>query len=215
MEYTQEFETFWRNYPKRWNRSSHRYYKVGKWEAFQAWKRLSQKDRNDILIKVKYMKDGEFVLDAYRWLKKRRFDDMEIRKPRRKEVVKPIERIISPEEEAERTEKGRKWKVKYDKYVKRLFEMTIGLLQLNLFIPQANSLKSKRRILKSLKDKIRHKFNVSVAEIDSLDKWQKQTLAIACVNSDKRLANSILSKIVNLIDAQHGVELVDYGIEFY
>ena len=92
--------------------------------------------------------------------------------------------------------------------------MTVGLLQLNLFIPQAGSLKSKRQILKGLKDKLRHKFNVSIAEVDYLDKWQRQTLAVACVNSDKRLVNSILSKVVNLVDGQHALELVDYTIEF-
>ncbi|MBL7084866.1 MAG: DUF503 domain-containing protein [Candidatus Omnitrophica bacterium] len=93
--------------------------------------------------------------------------------------------------------------------------MTIGVLQLNLFIPQANSLKSKRQTLKSLKDKIRHKFNVSVAEIDAQDKWQRAMLAVACVNSDKRLVNSVLSKAVNLVEAQHSVDLVDYTIEIY
>lgn len=93
--------------------------------------------------------------------------------------------------------------------------MNIGLLQLELFIPQANSLKSKRQVLRSLKDKIRHKFNVSVAEVANLDKWQRQTIAIACLNSDKRLINSLLSKIVNLTDRQAAIELVDYTIEFF
>ena len=93
--------------------------------------------------------------------------------------------------------------------------MTIGVLQLSIFIPQANSLKSKRQILKGLEDKIRRKFNVSVAEIDHLEKWQRQTLAVACVNSDRRLLNSILSKVVNLVDAQHAVELLDHAIEIY
>ena len=93
--------------------------------------------------------------------------------------------------------------------------MTIGVLQLRLFIPQANSLKSKRQIIKSLKSRIRHKFNVSVAEIDYLDKWQSEVLAVACVNSDKRLVNSLLSKVVNLVDAQGALELVDYTIELY
>ena len=93
--------------------------------------------------------------------------------------------------------------------------MQIGVLQLELFIPQAGSLKSKRQVLKSLKDKIRHKFNVSVAEIGGLDKWQRATLAVACVNNDKRLINSILSKIINLVDAQHMLELTDHTIEFY
>ena len=93
--------------------------------------------------------------------------------------------------------------------------MTIGVLQLSLFIPQANSLKSKRQILKSLKDKIRRKLNVSVAEVDSQDKWQSGTLAVACVSSDKRLLNSILSKVVNLVDTQHALELTDHAIEIY
>lgn len=124
MDYTEEFEIFWKAYPKRWNRSSGRHYKVGKWEAFHAWKRLSQKDRNDILIKVKYMKSGEFVLDAHRWLKKRRFDDMELPKPKRKPVIsKEIKVIESPEAIAEREEKGRIWKAKYEKRKKKLFEM--------------------------------------------------------------------------------------------
>ena len=91
--------------------------------------------------------------------------------------------------------------------------MIVGILELQLFIPEANSLKSKRQALKSLKDKIRRKFNVSIAEIDSNDKWQRATLGAACVSSDKRLLNSVLSKVVNLVEAQHSVELVDYAIE--
>ncbi len=129
MEYTEEFEKFWRDYPKRWNRSSGKHYKVGKWEAFQVWKRLSQKDKNKILIVVKYMQTGEFVLDAHRWLKKRRFDDMEIRKPKPKPIVsRDIKKIESAEEsqaKAERAEKGQIWKAKYDKRKRRLFEMPI------------------------------------------------------------------------------------------
>lgn len=93
--------------------------------------------------------------------------------------------------------------------------MTIGLLQLSILIPQANSLKSKRQVLKSLKDKIRQKFNVSVAEVDGQDLWQRLTLAVACVNSDKRLINSMLSKVVNLVEGQHAIELLDYEMEMY
>ncbi len=127
MEYTAEFETFWKLYPKRWNRSSGKHYKVGKWEASQVWKRLSQKDRTDILIKVKHMQDGEFVLDAHRWLKKRRFDDMEIPKPKPKpKPVVKISKPVTPEEiraEVERIEKGRIWKAQYDKRKTRLLKM--------------------------------------------------------------------------------------------
>ena len=103
-EYTEEFETFWKAYPKRWNRMSGQYYKVGKWEAFQVWKRLSNKDKADILLKVKYMRDGEFVLDAHRWLKKRRFDDIEIPKTKPKLVPVPA-KVLTPEEARKRRER--------------------------------------------------------------------------------------------------------------
>ncbi len=91
--------------------------------------------------------------------------------------------------------------------------MIVGVLQLNLFIPQADSLKSKRRILKSLRDKIRQRFNISIAEVNSSNKWQSAMFGASCVSSDRRMVNSILSKVVNLVDQQHTVELVDYSIE--
>jgi hypothetical protein len=93
--------------------------------------------------------------------------------------------------------------------------MIIGVLQLYLFIPQANSLKFKRMVLKSLKDKIRHKFNVSVAEVSMLDKWQRQDVAVACINNNRKLVNSVLCKIVDLVDSQGAIELVDYTIDFF
>ena len=92
--------------------------------------------------------------------------------------------------------------------------MTVGILQLKLFIPQANSLKSKRQALRSLKDKIRSRFNVSVAEVGELEKWQRAHLAVASLNSDKRAVNAVLSKIINLTDSCHNVELVDQTMEF-
>lgn len=91
--------------------------------------------------------------------------------------------------------------------------MVIGVLELDLFIPEANSLKTKRQALRGLKDKIRRKFNVSVAETDNLDKWQRQTLAVACINSDRRFLNSVLSKIVDLVETHRSVELLKHTIE--
>ena len=93
--------------------------------------------------------------------------------------------------------------------------MVIGVLHVSLFIPIAHSLKSKSRALKSIKDKIRHRFNVSVAEIGEVEKWQRAMIAVACINSDKRLVNSLLSQIADLVERQHDVQLVDYSIEFY
>lgn len=91
--------------------------------------------------------------------------------------------------------------------------MHIGICTLHLRLLENHSLKEKRRIVKSIKDRVRSKFNVSIAEIGGLDKWQWATLGVACVSNDVRFANSVLSNVVNLISAMRLVELVDYEIE--
>jgi len=125
MNYTPEFETFWKAYPERWNRSSGKHYKVGKWEAFQVWKRLSQKDKDKILLVVKYMKTGEFVLDAHKWLKKRRFDDIELQKPKpRLRIAKEQTYAEWVEERKARmpTPEAKAAKAEYDKLKEKLFK---------------------------------------------------------------------------------------------
>ena len=91
--------------------------------------------------------------------------------------------------------------------------MHIGVCTLHLRLLENHSLKEKRRTVKSIKDRVRSKFNVSIAEIGGLDKWQRATLGVACVSNDAGFANSILSNVVNLISAMRPVELVDYEIE--
>ncbi len=91
--------------------------------------------------------------------------------------------------------------------------MHIGVCTLYLRLLEGRSLKEKRRVIKSIKDRIRNKFNVSIAEIGELDKWQRATLGIASVSNDSRFTNSVLSSVVNFIDGIHTVELLDYEIE--
>ena len=91
--------------------------------------------------------------------------------------------------------------------------MHIGVCTLHLRLLENHSLKGKRRAIKSIKDRVRSKFNVSIAEIDGLDKWQWATLGVVCVSNDNRFANSVLSKIVDFVDGIRAVELVDYEIE--
>lgn len=91
--------------------------------------------------------------------------------------------------------------------------MHIGACTLYLRLPESRSLKEKRRAIKGIKDRVRSKFNVSIAEIDGLDKWQWATLGIACVSNDVRVANSIVSNVVSFISGMHTAELVDYEIE--
>lgn len=86
--------------------------------------------------------------------------------------------------------------------------MVIGVLKLTLHIPESGSLKDKRRVLRSLKDRLRNKFNVSVAEVDDHDLWQKATVAVALVASDRRHADEILQKILNTVESWGLAEII-------
>ena len=87
-------------------------------------------------------------------------------------------------------------------------QLLVGTLILRLVMRGAFSLKDKRRIIKSLKDRIRQRFNVSIAEIGVQDTWQEAFLGIACVSSDGSFINSLLAQVRNLVAGQAGVELV-------
>ena len=92
--------------------------------------------------------------------------------------------------------------------------MNVGICRVSLRLPENSSLKGKRRVLKSIIARVRSKFNVSMAEIDDQDIWQRATLGICFVSNDKRYVNEVLSKVVNLIvDGRFDVEILDYEIE--
>ncbi|MBN2029019.1 DUF503 domain-containing protein [bacterium] len=91
--------------------------------------------------------------------------------------------------------------------------MLIGTMKIELFFPEIFSLKEKRFILKSLKTKIQNQFNVSVAEVDFHDKWQRSCLGIACVSNDRRFLDSTLSKVMNSISREDQVEIMDHVTE--
>ena len=91
--------------------------------------------------------------------------------------------------------------------------MVVGLLQLWIRIPDAMSLKDKRRAIKSIKDRISNRFNVSVAEVALLQSRREAQLAVAIVSNDSGFAQSCLSKVVNLIQSRPKLEILDYSIE--
>jgi uncharacterized protein YlxP (DUF503 family) len=76
--------------------------------------------------------------------------------------------------------------------------MVIGVMTLEFHLPSCQSLKSKRYIVKSLKDRLFNKFNVSVAEIEYQELWQRTKIAVVTVSANKRFANSVLSKAMDL-----------------
>ena len=86
--------------------------------------------------------------------------------------------------------------------------MIVGTLRLALFIGESSSLKDRRRVVKSLKDRIRTRFNVSVADVGDQDVWQRVILGVAVVTSDRRFANEILSKVLDVVAGDPRADVV-------
>lgn len=91
--------------------------------------------------------------------------------------------------------------------------MTIGVLQLELGIGDAMSLKDKRRVVKSVKDRIAHGHNVSIAEVGALDEHRRAIIAAVMVANDSRYVEGALSKIVDFVKSIAIADLMDYQIE--
>ena len=91
--------------------------------------------------------------------------------------------------------------------------MHVGVLQVEISIPDAMSLKDKRQVVKSLKDRIAHGHNVSIAEVGALDEHRRSILAVAMVSNDARYVEGALSKLVDFVRTVPQVSLVDYQIE--
>lgn len=93
--------------------------------------------------------------------------------------------------------------------------MRVGTLSIRLMIRHAQSLKDKRSVIKSLKDNIRNRFNVSVAEVASQDSRQHAVLGIAMAGSDGRYIDGALAQVVNFVRGFRPAELVDYEVEIF
>ncbi len=92
--------------------------------------------------------------------------------------------------------------------------MNIGVCKIKLRLPENQSLKGKRQVLKSITARIQNKFNVSVAEVEDQDKWQVITIGISCVSNSGQHANEVLSKVVDfVIQSRLDAELLDYEIQ--
>jgi len=92
--------------------------------------------------------------------------------------------------------------------------VVIGLLTLDLHFPGARSLKDKRQALRSLEQRIRNRFNVSIAEVDHQDLWQRARLAVVSVNTDHTHLESTLASVAGEAATARDVLLVDSQTEF-
>ena len=87
--------------------------------------------------------------------------------------------------------------------------MSVGLLLLDCYIPESQSLKDKRRILSSLSERLRRQFNIAVAEVEYQDQWQRARLAVVLVNTNWRMLQSSVSKLTEYVDRDRRVEITN------
>jgi len=90
----------------------------------------------------------------------------------------------------------------------------VGILTIKLRLPENLNLKGKRQVVKSIVQRVRDRFNVSIAEVEDQDLWQLATLGVASVANSGPHVNECLSKVVDFIARSHlEAELLDYEIE--
>ncbi len=91
--------------------------------------------------------------------------------------------------------------------------MKIGLIRIHFHIAEAQSLKQKRQVMRSIKDRLRNQFNVAVAEIGSNDLWQTGELAVVTVANEHQFVDSMLQKINNFFEEQLPIRVIEGRIE--
>jgi uncharacterized protein YlxP (DUF503 family) len=91
--------------------------------------------------------------------------------------------------------------------------MNVGVLQVEMMIPGAQSLKDKRHVVKSVLDRLRGSFNVSAAEIDHLDLHQRAMLGFAAVSNDARHASEVLQQVMNHLRRHPEAQVLDHQLE--
>jgi uncharacterized protein YlxP (DUF503 family) len=94
--------------------------------------------------------------------------------------------------------------------------MHVGVCRIVLRLPENQSLKGKRHVIHSLKDRVHNRFNVSIAETEANGQWQQAVLGVSCVSNDARHVNEVLSEVVRYVEGNGGdVQLLDYDIQVF
>ncbi|MBI4042257.1 MAG: DUF503 domain-containing protein [Deltaproteobacteria bacterium] len=94
-------------------------------------------------------------------------------------------------------------------------EMTVGICRLSLILADNNSLKDKRQAMRKIKDTIRNRYNVSIAEVGDQELWQRALLGIALVSNDRQKIESDLRKIINEIEKMHIAQMIEEKIDIF
>ena len=88
-------------------------------------------------------------------------------------------------------------------------DLSISLLTIELMIPWAHSLKDKRSAVRGLKDRLRSRFNASVAEVAYQDKWQRAIIAVCIIGGDKRRLESDMTRVRQLCEEAQDLQIAD------
>ena len=92
--------------------------------------------------------------------------------------------------------------------------MVVGICKIDFLIDGNRSLKGKRRVIKTLIERVKNRFNVSISEVDNNDLWQRGSIGFSVVSNNKNYINSTLDKTLNFIENLHLVEIIDHSFEF-
>jgi uncharacterized protein YlxP (DUF503 family) len=92
--------------------------------------------------------------------------------------------------------------------------MVVGVLRLELLLPENHSLKGKRSVLRAIKARVRDKFNVSIAECEDHDMWQRATLGVSQVGADQPHVDSCLREVIKFVEDLQLAELGQEQVEF-
>jgi uncharacterized protein YlxP (DUF503 family) len=92
--------------------------------------------------------------------------------------------------------------------------VVVGVLRLTLYLAESHSLKEKRGVLRKIKSRVRNEFNVSIAECDGQDLWQKTLLGVCQVGTDQAYVDGALRAVVRFIDDMHLAEVGEEEVEF-
>ncbi|MDD4889037.1 MAG: DUF503 domain-containing protein [Phycisphaerae bacterium] len=92
--------------------------------------------------------------------------------------------------------------------------MVIGVLQAQLLIRESRSLKDKRRVIKSLKERLSNRFNISIAEVGANEAYQQAVIGVAMVSNDHTHVQGALDQVVSFMQNDPRAELVEFQIEF-
>jgi uncharacterized protein len=93
--------------------------------------------------------------------------------------------------------------------------MPVGVLTLEIQIPYAHSLKEKRAVLRKIKDRLRARFNVAVAELDHQDVWQRATIGVVSISDSRTLLDSVFRQVLSESESVLGDDVADHFLEYF